>query len=282
MQMRNKDMARMEGRDEYPGTCMGREEPATEEVSLDDAENSKPELVMNRIRHMERDLCCLWAFMAEEDLEEEAREYIEDNKEGELPFEWASTVTPPRTDRQIQESIKSVIGRLGTLQTESVIEYELQLNPHMVREDIEYLMNGLRMSGGAFFTEYNICPYPKRRIEGDMAIAFWAFTRYAEKAWDRFLPANWPSSIIFRTNDEERPYRITVCHRAHNDENLAVLKNKRWDGLFNEIIVGVNLNPDEVDKDLLPEGNSLTFISFWSEVPLTDVPRLITENIENE
>lgn len=178
------------------------------------------------------------------------------------------------TNREIQNEIKSLIGRLGALQTESVIQYELIRNPEQSRQNIDYLLNGLRVSGGAFFSEYNIMPYPNRKIEGDMAIAFWVFTEFAEAAGDRFLAANWPSSIIFRTDDAKRPYRITVCHSPERDENLAVLANKRWDGVFNEIIAGVNLREDEIDHTMLPDGDSVIFVSVMSERMLIDIPKM--------
>ena len=186
----------------------------------------------------------------------------------------------PQTNREIQKQLKSVLGRLGTLQTEALMDYAMSINPDQTKENMEFIFTGLDHSRGAFFTEYNVSPYPNRKIEADMAIAFWAFTLYAQDAGERFLAANWPSSIIFKTDDARRPYRITVCHSAHNDENLAVLKNKRWDGVFNEIVVGVNLSPEEIDRDLLPQGETLTFITFESEMPLTDIPKLTAQTLE--
>lgn len=185
----------------------------------------------------------------------------------------------PKTDRQIQSDIRSLLGRLGSLQTEAVIRYALAVNPGRSRESIEYLLNGLRLSGGAFFTEHTICPSPGRRIESDMAVAFWVFQLFAQKAQGRFLAANWPSSIIFKS-EEDALCRITVCRSAAGDENLTILKNKRWDGVFHEIIAGVNLAAEETDADLLPKGVRLTFVSVRCRDLLSDIPDLTVKHLE--
>lgn len=182
----------------------------------------------------------------------------------------------PKTNDQVSRQIRAAIGKLGTLQTASVKEYALRLNPDQTEKSIESILDGLRLCGGAFFTKYNICPQPGRKIDFDMAVAFWAFTLYALQAQERFFAADWPSSIIFKTEDAH-PARITVCRSARADENLTALKNRRWDGVFHEIIVGVNLPAAEIEAGLLPKGDSLTFISFRSQMPLTDIPQLIIE-----
>lgn len=186
----------------------------------------------------------------------------------------------PRTNDEIHKDIQSLIGKLGTLQTESVVRYELIKNPDQTEESIRYIMDRLRSSGGAFFSEYNIMPYPGRKIEGDMAFAFWAFTDFAKETGDRFLAADWPSSIIFRTETEKRSFRITVCHSPADDDNLNVLKNKRWDGKFHEIIVGVNITADEIDRSMLPDGLSVRFVSFMADTPLIDIPKMQTTLIK--
>ena len=185
----------------------------------------------------------------------------------------------PKTDRQIQADIRQLLGRLGSLPTESVIRYALAVNPGRSRKSIEYVLNGLRLSGGAFFSQHSICPTPGREVEANMTAAFWAFTLYAKQAEGRFLAANWPSSIIFKA-DGEHPFRITVCRSAARDENLTVLKNRRWDGVFHEIIAGVNLIAAEVDRELLPDGAPLTFVSLRAKDPLTDIPELTEEILE--
>lgn len=188
----------------------------------------------------------------------------------------------PRTNDEIHKDIQSLLGKLGTLQTESVVRYELIKNPDQTEESIRYVMNRLRSSGGAFFSEYSMMPYPGRKIEGDMAIAFWAFTDYAKEAGDRFLAADWPSSIIFRTEMEKRSFRITVCHSPAGDDNLNVLKNKRWDGKFHEIIVGVNMTVDEIDHSMFPDSLSVRFVSFMADTPLIDIPKMQTSLIKEE
>ena len=82
-----KGMTRAE-KNKYLKACMGWEDPTPEEIMMEDARKHTPESIKDRVRHLERDLFNLWTFVAREGLEEEAREYVDEHKDDETPFEW--------------------------------------------------------------------------------------------------------------------------------------------------------------------------------------------------
>lgn len=75
-------------KDAYLKSCMGWEEPSPEQISLDEAKRNTPKLVEDRVRRLERELFNLWSFVWQEGLGAEAREFVDERKEDEIPFEW--------------------------------------------------------------------------------------------------------------------------------------------------------------------------------------------------
>lgn len=58
-----------------------------EQEEMRSAYSQTPPVVLKRIRTLKRELFYLWMFLSSEGLYEEAREYVEDNKDEEVPFE---------------------------------------------------------------------------------------------------------------------------------------------------------------------------------------------------
>lgn len=75
-------------KDAYLKSCMGWEYPSPEQISLDGAKRNTPKLVEDHVRRLERELFNLWSFVWQEGLGAEAREFVDERKEDEIPFEW--------------------------------------------------------------------------------------------------------------------------------------------------------------------------------------------------
>ena len=66
----------------------GYEDPTREEVSMEEARGNTPELIRDRIRHLEREKFHLWEFIWQEGLGDEAREFMEEHADDQVHFEW--------------------------------------------------------------------------------------------------------------------------------------------------------------------------------------------------
>lgn len=82
-----KGMNRSE-RAAYLKDYTGYEDPTQEEVSMEEARGNTPELIKDRIRHLERERFHLWEFIWQEGLGDEAREFMEEHADDQVPFEW--------------------------------------------------------------------------------------------------------------------------------------------------------------------------------------------------
>ena len=72
----------------YLKDLYGYTDPTPEELAMEDARKNTPELIRNRVRHLERDLFHLWDFVRGLGLYCEAKRYVDELKDEEIPFEW--------------------------------------------------------------------------------------------------------------------------------------------------------------------------------------------------
>lgn len=77
-----------EEKETYLKAFMGYEDPLPEELAMEEAKKNTPKIIEERIRRLERELFALWNFVWQEGLGEEAREFVNDHKDEEMPFEW--------------------------------------------------------------------------------------------------------------------------------------------------------------------------------------------------
>lgn len=170
-----------------------------------------------------------------------------------------------------EECISEVLSKFGMLTESEVIFYLKRKEPS---RSVERLMADIRQAvkkGIIYRDGLNLSACGrKKKIERDMAIAFRVFAECCEIDC-HCTAAEWPSSIIFTTKEDRLPIRITVCSDPKTDTNLSVLKNKRWDGNFHEIIVGVNFSADQLNEDLIPDSKT-TFVEYRAARPLIDEP----------
>lgn len=75
-------------REEYLKQLLGHKEENEEEKALREAKEKTPELTAAHIHKLERELFHTWAFIMSEGLYSEAKEYLEEHKDEELPFIW--------------------------------------------------------------------------------------------------------------------------------------------------------------------------------------------------
>lgn len=64
-----------------------REEAPQEKQQRQDAANT-PDPIKEYIRRLEREVFYLWLFLSRENMEAEAREYVEENRDESIPFEF--------------------------------------------------------------------------------------------------------------------------------------------------------------------------------------------------
>ena len=72
----------------YLKSYIGYEEPPAEVIAMNEAKKNTPKLIEDRVRHLERELFHLWEYIWQEGLGDEAREFMEEHKDEEIPFEW--------------------------------------------------------------------------------------------------------------------------------------------------------------------------------------------------
>ena len=72
----------------YLKSYTGYEEPPAEVIAMNEAKKNTPKLIEDRVRHLERELFHLWEYIWQEGLGDEAREFMEEHKDEEIPFEW--------------------------------------------------------------------------------------------------------------------------------------------------------------------------------------------------
>ena len=77
-----------EKKERYLKELMGWEEPDPEYLAMEEARKNTPKIIENRVRRLERELFNLWNFVWQEGLGNEAREFVEEHKNEEIPFEW--------------------------------------------------------------------------------------------------------------------------------------------------------------------------------------------------
>lgn len=82
-----KGMSKVE-KEAYLKDYMGYEEMSPEETALEDASRNASGIVRDHVRRLERKLFCLWEFVWQEGLGDEAVEFIEDHEDEPVPFEW--------------------------------------------------------------------------------------------------------------------------------------------------------------------------------------------------
>lgn len=75
-------------KDDYLKELMGWEDPSPEYLAMEEAKRNTPRLIEDRVRRLERELFNLWEFVWQEGLGSEAREFVDDHKDEETPFEW--------------------------------------------------------------------------------------------------------------------------------------------------------------------------------------------------
>ena len=75
-------------RETYLKDLLGYQEETAEEKELREAKDATPGPVNAHIRKLERELFHTWAFIMSEGLYSEAKEYLEEHKDEELPFIW--------------------------------------------------------------------------------------------------------------------------------------------------------------------------------------------------
>ena len=73
---------------DYLKDYAGYEDPSPEEMAMERAKGNTPKLVEEHVRRLEREVFNLWNFIWQEGLGDEAREFVEDHKDEEIPFEW--------------------------------------------------------------------------------------------------------------------------------------------------------------------------------------------------
>ena len=72
----------------YLKELLGYDDEPAEEKVLREARDKTPEIIIDHIRKLQRELFHLWVFIDEEGLRSEATEYMEEHKDNETLFEW--------------------------------------------------------------------------------------------------------------------------------------------------------------------------------------------------
>ena len=72
----------------YLKEYMGYEDPSYEELEMERSKKRTPKLMEEYVKRLEREIFSLWNFIWQEGLGDEAREFVEERKDEEIPFEW--------------------------------------------------------------------------------------------------------------------------------------------------------------------------------------------------
>ena len=85
-----EDMKGMSSKEKtaYLKAFMGYEDPPPEVLAMEEAKKRTPKPVADRCRKLERELFHLWNYIWQEGLGNEAREFLEEHMDEEIPFEW--------------------------------------------------------------------------------------------------------------------------------------------------------------------------------------------------
>lgn len=75
-------------REAYLKDLFGYTEPSPEEIAMDEAKRNTPKLIENRVRQLERELFSLWDFIQDHGYYNDAKKYVEEHRDEEIPFEW--------------------------------------------------------------------------------------------------------------------------------------------------------------------------------------------------
>lgn len=67
---------------------LGWTDPTPEELAMEEAKRNTPKLIEDLVRHLERDYFHLRQFVWNKGFAEEAKQYVEEHKNEEIPFEW--------------------------------------------------------------------------------------------------------------------------------------------------------------------------------------------------
>lgn len=68
---------------------LGWDRPSPEDLRLQVAEQTTPQLIREQIKLLKRDMIHLWEFICQEGLADDAREYVEEHRSEEAIFEWS-------------------------------------------------------------------------------------------------------------------------------------------------------------------------------------------------
>lgn len=101
-------------------------------------------------------------------------------------------------------------------------------------------------------------------------IAFWVFTHFAKEAQDKYFAAEYPSQLGFVTDEV---YIISVCDNAKKDKELIALSEKKHNQNLKHIIVGANIELEDIADNMLPETDFI-FASCRFRDLLKDVPEI--------
>lgn len=75
-------------REEWLKEYMVFETLSKDELELNAAKAATPEMIKDQVRSIRRELLHLWEFIWSEGLGEKAKEFVEEHKDEETPFEW--------------------------------------------------------------------------------------------------------------------------------------------------------------------------------------------------
>lgn len=172
----------------------------------------------------------------------------------------------------LEKELSEIMLKYRVLTEEEVVYYLQRKLTHQPPSSVIPGIEQLVRSGLVFRSGMNLALGPKEKIERDIAIAFRVFAECFDTE-SRDIPADWPSSIIFTKKEDKHPCRITVCSDPEKDGNMSSLMNKRWDGHFHEIIVGINFSAKELSEKLIPN-SKVTFAEYRAARPLIDTPQI--------